>query len=90
MKTARLSLRIDERSDELVRRAAEQAQMPVGRFVESAAVRAAERVLAGRERFVLAGDDWDAFATMLDRPARELPGLDRADAAWKQHFGGAG
>jgi uncharacterized protein (DUF1778 family) len=28
MRSARLSLRIDERSDELVRRAAEQAQVP--------------------------------------------------------------
>jgi len=89
MKTARLSLRIDEHSDELVRRAAEQAKVPVGRFVESAAVHAAERVLADRVRFALAEDDWSAFVAMLDRPVRELPGMDRADAAWEQHFGAA-
>jgi len=90
MKSARLSLRIHERSDELVRRAAEQAQVPVGRFVEAAALHAAERVLADRAQFVLADDDWDAFTRMLDRPVRDLPDLERADAAWEQHFGGAG
>ncbi len=89
MKTARLSLRIDERSDAIVRRAAEQSQVPVGRFVEDAAVHAAERVLADRVHFSLLEEEWDAFVALLDRPVREMPGLGRADAAWDRHFGDA-
>lgn len=89
VKTARFSLRIDERSDELVRRAADQSRVPVGQFIEDAAVRAAERVLADRNVFTLSETQWQEFAAMLDRPARDLSGLDRADAAWERHFGGA-
>lgn len=89
VKTARVSLRIDERSDELVRRAAGQAHVPVGQFIENAAVQAAERVLADRTTFTLSESQWQEFAAALDRPARDLPGLDRADAAWERHFGGA-
>jgi uncharacterized protein (DUF1778 family) len=89
MKSARVSLRIDVHSDQLVRRAAEQSQMPVGRFIENAAVDAAERVLAERTRFAIPEAQWRQFVHMLDRPVRDLPGLDRADAAWERHFGGA-
>jgi uncharacterized protein (DUF1778 family) len=89
MKTARVSLRIDERSDDLVRRAAEQSRVPVGRFIEDAAVRAAEQVLADRTTFTLSEAQWREFTELLDRPARNLPELDRADRAWERHFGGA-
>lgn len=88
VKTARVSLRIDERSDKLVRRAAEQSRLPVGRFIEDAAVRAAEQVLADRTTFTLSEAQWREFTELLDRPARDLPGLDRADRAWERHFGG--
>lgn len=89
VKSARVSFRIDVRSDELVRRAADQSRVPVGQFIEHAAVLAAERVLADRTLFTLSEARWEEFAAMLDRPARDLSGLDRADAAWERHFGGA-
>jgi len=87
MKAARLSLRVDERSDDLVRRAARACQVPVGQFVENAAVREAERVLADRTSFTVPAAAWDQFVEMLDRPVRDLPGLNRADEAWERHFG---
>ena len=59
VKSARVSFRIDERSDELVRRAADQSRVPVGQFIEHAAVLAAERVLADRTVFTLSEARWE-------------------------------
>lgn len=82
-----MNLRIDPQIDALIRRAAAQEGVSVSEFVASAAKVAADRTLADRTSFALDKDDWKRFCELLDRPARELPGMDSADAAWQAHFG---
>ena len=73
----RWDFRVDPDADRLVRMAAETAQTTLTDFVVDAAVLEAERQLADRTRFVLDGERWDRFVTLLDRPPRENPGLQR-------------
>lgn len=86
-KTARMNLRLDSEADERIRQAAAASGASLSEFVEQAATQAADRVLADRTSFMLSEKDWDAFVARLDEPARELPGMIRADAAWERHFG---
>lgn len=88
MKTARMSLRIDPASEQRIRRAAAESRTSVSEFVEQAAVQAADHTLADRTHFVLDPERWETFVAALDAPARDLPGMDIADAAWDRHFGG--
>jgi len=86
MRTARLNLRIDPGVDEQIRKAAAAQGVSVSEFVADAAKAAADRTLADRAQFTLDPVAWASFCELLDRPARDLPGLDAADAAWQKHF----
>ena len=62
----------------MVEQAADLSHMAMSQFMLQAALRAAEEVLADQTRFVVPADKWDEFVTLLDRPARVLPGLREA------------
>jgi uncharacterized protein (DUF1778 family) len=79
-KADRLNIRTTSRDKALVSLAARAASMSASAFVMRAAIRDAEEVLADQTRFTLSPDKWDAFVKALDRPAREIPALQRAAA----------
>lgn len=72
-KSARLNLRVREEQKALLEEAAALSGRSLTDFVLASAQSAADDLLADRTRFVLAADQWDAFAAALERPARELP-----------------
>jgi uncharacterized protein (DUF1778 family) len=84
-----MNLRIDPSVDEQIRRAAAAQGVSVSEFVGEAARAAADRTLADRAQFTLDPTAWERFCELLDRPARDVPGLEAADGAWQQHFGAA-
>ena len=75
MKIARLNLRLDEREDAIIRRAAEETGTNVSEFVVRAATSEAERALGDTRTVTLDPAAWDAFVALLDRPPRENPRL---------------
>ena len=77
-KSDRFNIRTTSFAKTLIERAAQVAKMTTSQFVVQAAVRSAEEVLAEQTRFVLAPEEWDAFVTALDRPARAIPALKQA------------
>jgi uncharacterized protein (DUF1778 family) len=81
-----MNLRIDPSVDEQIRKAAATEGVSVSEFVAEAAKAAADRTLADRAQFTLDSTAWERFCELLDRPARDVPGLDAADAAWQKHF----
>lgn len=73
----RIEFRTTQEVRRLVERAVEVSGGSLTEFAEASLVRAAQRVMADRERFVIserAAEEWEAIN---DRPARELPGLRR-------------
>jgi uncharacterized protein (DUF1778 family) len=78
VKDRTLNIRVTEPEKKLVEQAASISHMGMSQFMMQAALRAAEEVLADQTRFVLPADEWERFATLLDRPARILPGLREA------------
>lgn len=73
----RWDFRVDAEADRLVRQAAETTDRTLTQFVVDAAVVEAEQLLADRRSFVLEAPEWTRFVEMLDRPPRELPGLEK-------------
>jgi uncharacterized protein (DUF1778 family) len=71
MKTERLNVRLDDREDAIIRRAAEATGASVSEFVVRAATSEAERALADTPMIVLDGAAWDEFVAFLDRPPQE-------------------
>lgn len=82
-----VNIRVTEDEKAAVEQAAGPSHMAMSQFVLQAALRAADEVLAGQTRFVVPADKWDEFATLLDRPARVIPGL-REAASKPNPFGG--
>ena len=76
-KDQRWALRVDGSADKTVRAAAELAHHNLTDFVVQAALNEADRILGDRTRFTLPEADWVAFNTLLDEPARDLPGLQK-------------
>ena len=72
-----MNLRLAEEADDRIRRAAAVSGVSTSAFVERAASVAADTVLADRREFVLDPADWDRFVAELDRPAKDLPELQR-------------
>jgi uncharacterized protein (DUF1778 family) len=68
-------VRLDDREDAIIRRAAAATGATVSEFVVRAATSEAERALADARPLVLEGRDWDQFVAILDRPPRENPKL---------------
>jgi uncharacterized protein (DUF1778 family) len=79
-KSSRLNIRATDEEKRLLEQAADMAHVTASQFVMQAALQSAESVLGDRTRFSLPPQQWDEFARLLDRPARELPALKRAAA----------
>jgi uncharacterized protein (DUF1778 family) len=77
-KTERLNIRTTEDEKALLEQAADASHQGLSQFVLRSALRSAGDVLADQTRFVLPADTWQAFAALLDRPARVLPTLREA------------
>lgn len=84
-KAARFNIRATEAEKRLVERAARAARVTASQFMLQAAVRSAEELLADETRFVLSLDQWRAFTSRLDQPAREIASL-RAAASKPSPF----
>jgi uncharacterized protein (DUF1778 family) len=78
LKDKSLNIRVTEHEKTVVEQAATLSHMAMSQFMLQATLRAAEEVLAEQTRFVVPADKWDEFVTLLDRPARVLPGLREA------------
>jgi uncharacterized protein (DUF1778 family) len=74
-KDQRFEFRITTDDRELFARAADAAGVPVSTFANEQLRIAAQRVLADRTEFVLSPVEAALFEEMLERPARDLPGL---------------
>lgn len=77
-KTNRLHIRCDDRTRQLLDRAAGYAHVNLSEFVLSRAVAAAEQIVQEQESITLAAEDFDAFLAALDTPAQPNPALQRA------------
>jgi len=81
-KDSRLNIRCDERTRQLLDRAAGYAHLNLSEFVLTQAVAAAERVVQDQESITLKAEDFQAFLTALDAPAEPNAALRRA---FKRH-----
>ena len=77
---SRLHIRCNERTRQLLDRAAGYAQVNLSEFVLTQAVAAAERVVREQESITLKAEDFQAFLTALDTPAEPNAALMRACA----------
>ena len=76
-KSERLGLRASGWQRTLLVAASQAEGTTVSDFVLRYATRAAEDVLADRRVFMATSDVWDRFAEALDRPAQDVPGLEK-------------
>ncbi|NTV38919.1 MAG: DUF1778 domain-containing protein [Demequinaceae bacterium] len=74
-KDQRFEFRTSTADRELFARAADALGTPVSTFANEQLRIAAQRVLADRTEFLLSPVEAALFEAMLDRPARDLPGL---------------
>ena len=74
-KDRRLEIRTTARDREVIVQAAAATGQDITSFVSESAVLAAQRVLADRTGFVLDAEQAAAWDALMDRPARDLPGL---------------
>lgn len=74
-KDARLNLRLTPADDDLIRHAADAVGQSVTEFLTASALDRAHDVLADQRHVVLDAATWDAFLTLLDRPASRDPRL---------------
>lgn len=74
-RTARLGLRATPNQEEVLRRAAEVAHKSLTDFILDAAYREAEQTLLDQRLFMVAGEQYQAFLDLLERPEAENTGL---------------
>ncbi len=74
-KDRRLEIRTTARDREAIVQAAVSTGQDITSFVSESAVLAAQRVLADRTGFVLDAEQAAAWDALMDRPARDVPGL---------------
>lgn len=74
-KSERIDVRASTPVKLLLQEAARAAHKNVSEFLLDAGIVAANQTLAGRLRFELAPDQWDAFQAALDRPVKPKPKL---------------
>ena len=77
-KASRLNIRCDERTRQLLDKAAGYAHVNLSEFVLSQAVAAAERVVQEQESITLKEEDFQAFLAAIDTPAEPNAALRRA------------
>ncbi|WP_232832048.1 DUF1778 domain-containing protein [Nocardiopsis sp. FIRDI 009] len=75
MKSERIHLRVDDRQKALLEAASTVSGDTISAFVLGAATEAAANILADRRVFTLDEQEWAAFDSALERPARDIPGL---------------
>jgi uncharacterized protein (DUF1778 family) len=75
LKRQRVDLRIAEQDRDLFDRAASVQRESLSQFLVESGRERAERLLADRTSFDLTSDDWEVFASALDRPAQVRPEL---------------
>ena len=69
-KSRRINIRISDTHEELVRRGAQARGQTVTEFIVASACTIAEIELAEQSEFKLPPDQWKAFLSALDRPAK--------------------
>ncbi|MDH6238173.1 DUF1778 domain-containing protein [Cryobacterium sp. CG_9.6] len=67
-KNQRLNVRLTDRQEQLIRRAAEATDRTVTDFVLEITSQEAERILADRRWFVATNEQWDEFDRLLSLP----------------------
>ena len=74
-RTARLGLRTTPQQEAVLRRAAEVSRKSMTDFILDSACQAAEQTLLDQRLFLVSGRQSKALLDLLDRPARDNPGL---------------
>ena len=74
-KSERIDVRASTPVKQLLQEAARAAHKNVSEFLLDAGIIAANQTLAGRLRFELTPDQWDAFQAALDQPVAPRPKL---------------
>ena len=74
-KSERIDVRASAPVKVLLQEAARAVHKNVSEFLLEAGINAANQTLAGRLRFELTPDKWDAFQAALDRPVASKPEL---------------
>ena len=73
----RLNFRASAQQQQLIRQAAEAADVTVTDFILDSVLESAERVLADRKWFVASEEQWSEFQALLDAPLESMPKLRR-------------
>jgi uncharacterized protein (DUF1778 family) len=74
-RSARLGLRATPQQEAVLRRAAEVSNKSMTDFILDSAYQAAEQTLLDQRLFLVTGSQSQALLSLLDRPARDNPGL---------------
>ena len=74
-RSARLGLRATPQQEAVLRRAAEVSNKSMTDFILDSAYHAAEQTLLDQRLFLVTGSQSQALLSLLDRPARDNPGL---------------
>ena len=77
IRSEKLDLRLTVESKRLLHAAARASQRSVSDFVLESALARAQETLPDRQHFGLPAEQWEAFLTALEAPARPLPRLGR-------------
>jgi uncharacterized protein (DUF1778 family) len=75
-RSARLGLRATPQQEAVLRRAAEATHKSMTDFILDSACLAAEQTLLDQRLFLVSGSQSRALLDLLDRPARDNPGLE--------------
>lgn len=67
-KNQRLNVRVTNRQEQLIRRAAEATDRSMTDFILQSVSIEAERILAGRRWFVASEEQWEEFNQLLELP----------------------
>ena len=74
-KNKRIDLRVANSSKNLLIYAAILRRKKLSAFILDSALKEAEELVASRTNFQLSKQQWEAFCSALDSPAREIPKL---------------
>jgi uncharacterized protein (DUF1778 family) len=74
-RSARLGLRATPQQEAVLRRAAEVSNKSMTEFILDSACQAGEQTLLDQRLFLVTGTQSQALLSLLDRPARDNPGL---------------
>lgn len=74
-RSERLNVRVTGEQARLIRLAAKETRATVSSFLVQSACLRAEEALAAQKQIVYGAKQWQAFLSILDRPAKEKPRL---------------